>query len=60
MAGESRTLTLKKPPDPAKIALSQRLGFRFVDRKGRYLLQAQLSGEFPPVWVDVPLVPELP
>lgn len=36
------TLTLKKPPDPAKIALSLQIGFRFVDRKGRYILQKHL------------------
>lgn len=33
------TLTLKKPVDPAKIARSLEIGFRFVDRKGRYMLQ---------------------
>jgi hypothetical protein len=33
------TLSLKKPPDPAKIAQSLQIGLRFVDRKGRYILQ---------------------
>ena len=48
----SRTLTLRPKPakmrphtlppaDPAKISLSQSLGWRFIDRKGRYILQAR-------------------
>lgn len=35
----SKTLTLKKPVDPAKVAQSLEIGFRFIDRKGRYILQ---------------------
>lgn len=70
---ERRTLTLKRPDpatrpkvDPAKVALSDQLGMRFVDRGGRYIMQklvvtywhAQELGEQSRTWVDVPLVPE--
>jgi hypothetical protein len=59
-------LSLRKPPDPAKIAQSLQMGFRFVERKGnRYILQARvLVGYDQPMspaehtWIDIPLVPE--
>lgn len=36
-------ISLRKSPDPAKIALALQLGFRFVERKGnRYILQAKI------------------
>lgn len=74
-----RTLTLKPSPaklkpepmpvvsDPVKIALSRSLGWRFISRKGRYLLQARMVLFAPDVpglerehtWVDIPLVPEV-
>lgn len=53
------TLTLKKPPDPAKAALSERIGRRFIDRKGRYILQERLIENGESTWVDIPLVPEV-
>lgn len=69
-----KTLTLRKPPDPQKIAQSIEVGMRFVDRKGRYILQTRLVTYGPrgivngvtyyekvvvdATWVDVPLVPE--
>lgn len=69
---ERKTLTLKKPPDPAKIAQSLEIGFRFIDRKGRYILQKNVVYERPIIdcsahyvtqkettWIDIPLVPEL-
>jgi hypothetical protein len=37
------TLTLRKPPDPAKIAQSLQIGFRLVDRRGRYILQVKIK-----------------
>lgn len=59
------TLTLRKPPDPAKVAQSEHFGFRFVDRKGRYILQHLVYVGYdkpssPPeyTWIDIPLVPE--
>jgi hypothetical protein len=70
-----RTLTLRPaparmaqvhkpvPPDPAKIALSQLIGLRYVSREGRYTQQVRIemapgvSNEL--TWVDVPLVPEV-
>lgn len=75
----ARTLSLKRPDpatrpkvDPAKVALSEQLGYRFVDRGGRYIMQRllvtyELPTDFEVVpkqsersrtWVDVPLVPE--
>jgi hypothetical protein len=67
-------LTLRKPTpaDPIKIARSLEIGFRFVDREGRYILQTLAvtyvdsygdSGghDRTPIdstWVDIPLVPE--
>jgi hypothetical protein len=58
---DRKTLTLKKPIDPAKIAQSIEVGFRFVDRKGRYILQAHIRYEAKDehTWVDIPLVPEV-
>jgi len=58
---ERKTLTLprKKPLEdtPEKVALAARLGLRFVDREGRYILQVQAS--LPDrTWVDIPLVVE--
>lgn len=38
----STTLSLKKKDPAEKIAQSLQLGFRFVDRKGRYILQKQV------------------
>jgi hypothetical protein len=70
---ERRTLTLKKRPDPAtkpqvdpaKAALSEKLGMRFVDRGGRYIFQrlivtysSDAVSELSRTWMDVPLVPE--
>ena len=56
------TLTLRKPVDPVKIALSLQMGLRFVDRKGRYTAQALVTldcgDRSDHTWVDVPLVPE--
>jgi len=58
----SKTLTLKKPVDPIKVALSNQLGIRYVDRKGRYIAQAIVAicnaDQAETTWVDVPLVPE--
>jgi hypothetical protein len=80
-----RTLTLRPAParikprkptpaDPEKIARAGALGFRFVDREGRYILQARtviypesrspidqmpLLGRPEQTWVDIPLVPEV-
>jgi hypothetical protein len=57
-------LTLRKPTpaDPIKIALSLQMGFRYVDRNGRYIAQALVTivdADHPDhTWVDVPLVPE--
>ena len=58
---ERKTLTLRKPPDPEKIALSLKVGFRFVDRKGRYIMQAHVRYEEKNehTWIDIPLVPEV-
>lgn len=57
-----KTLTLRKAPDPQKIALSMQIGFRYVDRKGRYIAQAMVqivNADFAEhTWVDIPLVPE--
>jgi hypothetical protein len=79
---ERRTLSLKprvdpatKPKlDPAKAALSEQLGIRFVDRGGRYIAQKLVvvygfipngdplmpreHGELSRSWFDIPLVPE--
>lgn len=60
---ERKTLTLKaKPVDPQKVALSLQMGFRYVDRKGRYIAQAMVTicnADHPEhTWVDIPLVPE--
>lgn len=58
----SSTLTLKKPVDPVKIALSLQIGLRYIDRKGRYTAQALVTicnaDRSEQTWVDVPLVPE--
>lgn len=66
---ERKTLSLRKPPDPGKLALSLQIGFRFVERKGnRYIQQVHVPAalvvfhrEILPnerTWVDIPLVPE--
>lgn len=52
------------PADPVKISLSQALGFRFIDRKGRYIMQAKTvifsdGDSASDTWVDIPLVPEV-
>jgi hypothetical protein len=50
---ERKKLTLRPPPaklqrhtpppaDPVKIGLSDTLGWRFISRKGRYILQARM------------------
>jgi hypothetical protein len=67
------TLTLSKRPDPAtkpkvdpaKVSLSERLGFRFIERDHRYIAQklvVSYSDERPhersQTWLDIPLVPE--
>lgn len=56
----AKTLTLRKPPDPAKIALSLQLGERFVERKGRYIHQRRVyfGDKDEHTWIDIPLVPE--
>jgi hypothetical protein len=68
-----RTLTLRpsparmasapKPvqPDPAKIALSQLIGLRYISREGRYTQQVYIGvpSTNERTWVDVPLVPEV-
>lgn len=58
-----KTLTLKKPPDPKKIELSMLLSLRFIERKGRYMLQAYVNistnQDDNLTWVDIPLVPEV-
>lgn len=74
---QRKKLTLRPPPakiqphtlppdDPVKVALSQTLGFRYIDRNRRYLLQARMvmfpqpiAGDPDYTWVDVPLVPEV-
>jgi len=57
---QRKILTLKKQHDPQKIALSLQIGFRYVDRKGRYIAQAlvAISDGTDHTWVDIPLVPE--
>jgi hypothetical protein len=62
---ERKTLSLKKPVDPEKIARSLHLGLRFIDRKGRYIMQARVSVAYgisvspnDHTWVDIPLCPE--
>lgn len=69
---ERRTLTLRprvdpatKPKlDPTKVALSEDLKARYVDRGGRYIFQLMVvsyaadESECSRTWVDVPLVPE--
>lgn len=56
------TISLKKPSDPTKIALSESLGLRFIDKRGRYIMQARvgiLNADLAETtWVDIPLVPE--
>lgn len=66
-----KTLTIKPVTSvsPEKIKRSEDIGFRFIDRKGRYLLQkkivryeivdAHLLPTDDYTWVDVPLVPEV-
>jgi hypothetical protein len=66
-------LTLKNRPDPAtkpqvdpaKAALSEKLGMRFINRDHRYIFQRLIvsytsdnATELSRTWVDVPLVPE--
>jgi hypothetical protein len=57
---DRKTLSLKKPADPEKIARSLQIGFRFVDRKGRYIMQAHVRFETKQehTWIDIPLCPE--
>ncbi len=45
-------LSLKKPP---KRVAPEHCNLRFVDRKGRYMLQTRIDG----VWYDIPLVNSL-
>jgi hypothetical protein len=58
------TLTLKPVTSisPAKLELADKLGYRFIDRKGRNMLQARtvifVNGSEENTWVDIPLVPE--
>jgi hypothetical protein len=75
MSVARKKLTLRPPPaklqahtlppnDPVKVALSNSLGWRFIDRNRRYILQARMvmfaPGGFEDfTWVDVPLVPEV-
>lgn len=56
------TLTLRKPPDPSKVSLAERMLLRFVERKGnRYILQGRVPcpEKAEETWVDIPLVPEV-
>lgn len=73
---ERKTLTLKKnrpdpatkpQVDPAKVSLSEQLGWRFINRDHRYILQrlvvtyefiCDANREQSRTWIDVPLVPE--
>jgi hypothetical protein len=63
MSGRN-TLTLKPVTsiNPEKLLLADRLGLRFIDRKGRNMLQARtviiVDDNQDYTWVDVPLVPE--
>lgn len=55
------TLTLKKKDPTAAIDLSLRIGLRFIERKKRYILQAQVildSNVNELTWIDIPLCPE--
>jgi hypothetical protein len=56
----NKTLTLRKPPDPQKIALSMQIGFRYILRKDRHMCQAfvNFGEDIGHTWVDIPLVPE--
>ena len=68
---ERKTLTLRPLPfvSSEKIKRTEDLGFRFIERKKRYILQARMvcypEREDCPVskpehtWVDIPLVPEV-
>lgn len=52
---EQKTLTLKKPPE------REPSGLRFVERKGRYILQERIvklafDTSATMTWADVPLV----
>ena len=55
-----KTLKLRRAPDPKKIELSERIGRRFIDRGGRYIMQERVRYEDKNElsWVDIPLVPE--
>jgi hypothetical protein len=51
--------------DPAKVALTEELKARFIDRGGRYIFQLLVVTystdnvvEISRTWLDVPLVPE--
>lgn len=51
---------LPPPPNPLKIALSEKIGLRYILREGRHTQQVRIeqpSREW--TWVDVPLVPEV-
>jgi hypothetical protein len=51
--------------DPAKVAMTEELKARYIDRGGRYIFQllvvtftTDAATELSRTWVDVPLVPE--
>jgi hypothetical protein len=67
---ERKTLTLRPVPyvDEKKLERAKEIGFRFIDRRGRYILQAytvcyrEREGSIPVpdhTWVDIPLLPEV-
>lgn len=65
---ERKTLTLRPVPfvSEEKIKRTEEMGLRFIDRKGRYILQtrtvvypAPSVGTPDYTWVDIPLVPEV-
>lgn len=65
---ERKTLTLRPVPyvDATKIQRTEEIGFRFIERKKRYILQTRIViypaptvGTPEHTWVDIPLVPEV-
>jgi hypothetical protein len=59
----SSTLSLKKKDPAEKLLQALQIGFRFVDRKGRYILQTSVvinvQDRQENTWVDIPLCPEV-
>lgn len=65
---DRKTLTLRPVPyvDAAKIRRTEEIGFRFIERQKRYILQTRIVVYPAPTvgmpdhtWVDIPLVPEV-